>query len=214
MRVPAAPNSLLSLLLAHRPPLFRRVLRAVASLEPSLPNAYLAGGCVRNSIWKTLFPDCKLRINDFDIGFYDPLGDRGQELAAKKTLSRTLKEITDAPFDVKNQYSFGRWRPAEGDRRVDYGSVEDGIADWLHTATAVGLRLETRSEGSPSPKWLEKTALVEHEGERYRIYAPYGLEDLFEGVVRPVPAHADSEAARTKGASYITACPSLKLKDA
>ncbi|MBC6436016.1 hypothetical protein FM036_43825, partial [Nostoc sp. HG1] len=36
-------------------------------------------------------------------------------------------------FDVKNQASFARWRL--GSR--PYTSTEDGITDWLHTATAV-----------------------------------------------------------------------------
>jgi hypothetical protein len=37
----------------------------------------LAGGAVRNTIWRSLFGnDRQLVINDFDIAFFDALGDR------------------------------------------------------------------------------------------------------------------------------------------
>ena len=51
------------------------VLPAIALLN--LPNWWLAGGAVRNTVWRSLFGnDCQLVINDFDIAFFDALGDR------------------------------------------------------------------------------------------------------------------------------------------
>jgi hypothetical protein len=42
------------------------VLPAIAFLN--LPNWWLAGGAVRNTVWRSLFGnDCQLIINDFDI---------------------------------------------------------------------------------------------------------------------------------------------------
>lgn len=58
-------------------------------------------------------------INDFDIAFFDAVGDREQELAAKATLTA---QFPDYKFDVKNQASFARWRA--GSRL--YNSTEDG----------------------------------------------------------------------------------------
>jgi hypothetical protein len=45
----------------------------------NLPNWWLAGGAVRNTVWlwRSLFGnECQLVINDFDIAFFDAFGDR------------------------------------------------------------------------------------------------------------------------------------------
>jgi hypothetical protein len=48
----------------------------------------LAGDVVRNAVWRSLFGnECQLVIKDFDIAFFDALGDRSQELTAKATLT-------------------------------------------------------------------------------------------------------------------------------
>lgn len=206
MNQSSLPANLLAIVLAH--PAIPRVLRAISTLNPPLPNVYLAGGCIRNTVWNSLFKDSKLKINDFDIGFYDPIGDRAQESRAKEALTAHLPDLAGTAFDVKNQYSFGKWRPTKDGRIVDYASVEDGIADFVHTATSVGVRIEG---DTLSKKEVPRTVLLSHKGTNYRIVAPHGLEDLFEGIVRPVPSHRDSKAAREKGPTYLAACPSLKL---
>jgi hypothetical protein len=44
----------------------------------NLPNWWLAGGAVRNTVWRSLFGnECQLVINDFDIAFFDALGAQG-----------------------------------------------------------------------------------------------------------------------------------------
>jgi hypothetical protein len=43
---------------------------AIALLN--LPNWWLAGGAVRNTVWRSLFgKDCQLIINDFNSAFFD-----------------------------------------------------------------------------------------------------------------------------------------------
>jgi hypothetical protein len=77
--------------------------RANAIALLNLPNWWLAGGAVRNTVWRSLFGnDCQLVINDFDIAFFDALGDCCQELTAKATLTA---QFPDYKFDVKNQAS-------------------------------------------------------------------------------------------------------------
>ncbi|KAI9010598.1 hypothetical protein DFJ74DRAFT_710845 [Hyaloraphidium curvatum] len=202
---PTAPAAALLLSLLSRTPALP-ALRALSRLSPPLPPHYLAGGCVRNPVWAALFRPCALRINDFDVAFYDPEGGREQESAAKAELESLFP---GSVFDVKNQFSFGRWRPRKDHRPgvPPYSSAEDGISDWLHTATAVGLRLETAA----SPPAIPGTVLVEHGGETVRVLAPYGLEDLLRGVVRAVPPHARSTAARDKARTFLAACPGLLL---
>ena len=170
------------------------VLPAIAQLD--LPDWWLAGGAVRNTVWQAIFgEDCQLVINDFDIAFFDLAGvgeasleeNRTQELVAKATLS---EQFPHYKFDVKNQASFARWRAG----RRPYHSTEDGVADWLHTATAVGVRLDQQGQ--------------------WQFFTPYGLKDLLQGVVCPTPAHVHNPDAERKATSFIELCTALRLADA
>ncbi|MGF2040330.1 MAG: nucleotidyltransferase family protein [Nostoc sp. CmiVER01] len=159
------------------------VLRAIAQLN--LPNWWLAGGAVRNTVWSSIFGnECKLNIKDFDIAFFDIEGNRSQELAAKATLT---EQFPQEQFDVKNQASFARWRLG----RRPYTSTEDGITDWLHTATAVGVRLDAQGQ--------------------WQFFTPYGLDDLFDGIIRPTPAHTHNLDAHNKATTFLQKCPYLRL---
>ncbi|MCC5643879.1 nucleotidyltransferase family protein [Nostoc sp. CHAB 5824] len=174
-------NTRLQMILADTP--IDTVLRAIAQLN--LPNWWLAGGAVRNTVWHSMYGDnCGLGIKDFDIAFFDIEGNRSQELAAKATLT---EQFPHEQFDVKNQASFARWRL--GSRT--YTSTEDGITDWLHTATAVGVRLDI-------------------EGQ-WQFFTPYGLDDLFGGIIRPTPAHTHNLDAHKKASGFLQKCPYLRL---
>ena len=160
----------------------RDILRAIR--DERLPDWWLAGGAVRNTVWRALFPkDCTLGIKDFDIAFFEADSGREREQAAKANLSQ---RFPDQQFDVKNQASFGVWR----EWHFQFDSTEDGISHWLHTATAVGVRVNADDE--------------------MEIFAPYGLDDLFNGIIRPTPYVAGSQASADKGAEFLKKCPSLR----
>lgn len=159
------------------------VLPAIAQVN--LPNWWLAGGAVRNSVWRAIFGEnCELVINDFDIAFFDESENRSQELSAKTSLTEKFPHYQ---FDVKNQASFARWRPG----RRPYSSTEDGVQDWLHTATAVGVRLNIQNQ--------------------WEFFTPYGLDDLFAGIIRPTPAHIHNPDAHNKASTFLSKCPHLRL---
>ncbi|MBW4644700.1 MAG: nucleotidyltransferase family protein [Goleter apudmare HA4340-LM2] len=174
-------NTRLQIILANSP--IGAVLPAISLVN--LPNWWLAGGAVRNTVWRSIFGgQCELIINDFDIAFFDAQGNRSQELAAKTTLS---EQFPSYQFDVKNQASFGRWRPG----RRPYTSTEDGITEWLHTATSVGVKLDTQGQ--------------------WQFFTPYGLDDLFTGIIRPTPVHTYNPKAQEKASSFLQKCPELSL---
>jgi hypothetical protein len=159
------------------------VLPLIAQLN--LPNWWLAGGAVRNTVWRAIFGEqCQLIIKDFDIAFFDESGNRSQELAAKAQLTA---QFPNEQFDVKNQASFARWR--SGSR--PYTSAEDGIKHWLHTATAVGVRLDAQGQ--------------------WQFFTPYGLDDLFNGIIRPTPTHINNPDAQNKALGFMSKCPGLQL---
>ncbi len=157
------------------------VLPAIAQIN--LPNWWLAGGAVRNTVWHSIFgQECKLFIKDFDIAFFDEVGNRSQELAAKTSLT---EKFPGEQFDVKNQASFARWRSG----RRPYTSTEDGIKNWLHTATAVGVKLDKLGQ--------------------WQFFTPYGLDDLFNGIIRSTPAHTHNPDAHKKACEFSSKCPDL-----
>jgi uncharacterized protein len=159
------------------------VLPAISQIN--LSDWWLAGGAVRNTVWREIFgQDCSLTIKDFDIAFFDAAGDRSQELAAKSAL---IELFPQHQFDVKNQASFARWRSGY----QSYTSTEDAISNWLHTATTVGVKLDNQGQ--------------------WQFFMPYGLDDLFDGVIRPTPTHIDNPDARNKAAGFLQKCSCLRL---
>jgi hypothetical protein len=174
-------NTQLQILLSNS--IIATVLPAIAQLN--LPNWWLAGGAVRNTVWRSLFgQECNLFIKDFDIAFFDNVGNREQELVAKSTLKT---QFPGQEFDVKNQASFGNWRVGG----MTYNSTENAIQNWLHTATAVGVRMNKQGE--------------------WQFFTPYGLDDLFNGIIRPTPIHIHNPDADQKAASFLQKCPYLRL---
>lgn len=162
------------------------ILRAIRDV--GLPDCWLAGGAVRNTVWREIFGEqCRLGIKDFDVAFFDKDTDREVEVRARESLE---KQFPQHKFDVKNQASFGVWR----DGQFVFTSCEDGIAHWLHTATAVGVRVNAE--------------------DAIEIFQPYGLDDLFQGVVRPTPKQVGKEAALAKRDQFLSSCPALKSVDA
>ena len=159
------------------------VLPAISKLN--LPDWWLAGGALRNTVWRSIFGEnCQLFINDFDIAFFDETGDRNQELAAKAILTN---QFPDYIFDIKNQASFARWRSG----KKTFISTEDGIKNWLHTTAAIGVRLDNQGE--------------------WEFFTPYGLEDLFNGIVRATPLNVNNPDAQRKADGYLQKCPCLRL---
>jgi len=98
----------------------------------------------------------------FDLG--DLSAARDRELEAE--LRQREPEL---PWEVTNQASVHLWFERRFGRTVaPLCSLEEGIATWPETATAVAVRIEAAS--------------------RLQVVAPFGLEDLFGLVVRRNPA--------------------------
>jgi uncharacterized protein len=151
------------------------------------PDMWLAGGAVRNSVWLELFgADCRLRIKDFDIAFFDKDSGREREAEMKAYM---LSHLPGWEFDVKNQASFAVWRKG----RFPFESTADGISNWLLTTAAVGVALS--------------------ENDEIDILAPYGLADLFNGVVRPTPRQVDNPDAEAKKLELLAKCSRLRGAD-
>lgn len=134
-----------------------RVLGVVRDL--GLPDCWVAAGFVRNCVWDRLHGRAASPlVQDIDVIWFDPAACTAARDADLETALRA-RDGTLA-WSVKNQ---ARMHGRNGD--APYRSATDAMRYWPETATAVGVRLGPR--------------------DGIEVTAPYGLDDLFDLVVRP-----------------------------
>lgn len=129
----------------------------------NLPEWYVAGGCVTQSVWNWKMKLPVLHgLKDVDLVYFDP-----NETEADEEQQRIrIKELFSGlpiPIDVINQARVHEWYPKKFGYSIPaYTSSEDGISTWL-PAFSVGVRAEN---------------------SKFKIFAPFGLNDTFNMIVR------------------------------
>lgn len=131
------------------------ILRAARVLD--LPDWAVAAGVVRTLVWDHLHGfDSPSVMNDVDVLFFSAT--RVDEKAAEQQLTELAPTFE---WEAKNQAFIHEWYDRKlGVSVSPYRSTTEGIAGFVETATAVGLRLET--------------------DDSLTVIAPHGLADLFE----------------------------------
>lgn len=165
-----------------------RILCAVREL--ALPDCWVAAGFVRSHVWDHLHERSRSPLPpDIDVIWYDPAQATSERDASLEMALRAKDDSLD--WSVKNQ--------ARMHRRNDdppYRSAADAMAHWPETATAVAVRLSTQG-------------VIE-------IAAPFGLDDLFELVVRPTARFMTDKHAvyldRIRAKQWQAIWPRLKYK--
>ncbi len=161
----------------------RRMAVLRAVRSLSLPDAYLAAGFVRNAVWSALFPSGIEVACDVDVVYFS--ADSRDEKALERRLAR---EVPGELYSVTNQAEMAAVNGHE-----PYRSTAHAMSHWPETATAVGVRLVA--------------------DDRIEVLAPYGLEDLFAGIVRPTPAFAvrpEAFAARQAQKRFFERFPGVR----
>ena len=143
--------------LLNQNPNFEKICHAVKDYSDH--DLYLSAGAVRNTVWSYLHDHGPLlNWSDADIIF---LNRHNLTKEYEKELERyfTTKE-PDIPWSFKNQL-----RMAEKHGHSPYSSIEQAISKWVETATAI--------------------AIGPLNAKKFKVIAPYGLEDLYSGILRP-----------------------------
>ena len=123
-----------------------------------LNDCWIAAGVIRNKVWDYLH-NIETKINDIDVIYFDEIN---ISIQAEKSLEFKLLEIMpNYPWSVKNQA-----RMHAKNKLDPFTSSFDGVAHFPETPTSVAARLNNGT---------------------IEILAPYGLNDLFNGRVRPTP---------------------------
>ncbi|KAI7258820.1 hypothetical protein KC345_g10468 [Hortaea werneckii] len=154
---------------------------------------YIGAGCLVQTVWNELTGrEPGYGIDDIDIIYYD-----GEDLsyAAEDqmiTVGRVLFAGLPVPVDLKNQARVHLWyRDKFGIELTPYASLEDAINSWPTTVTSLAARLGIDGD--------------------WQIYAPFGLEDLFQLILRPNKALISEDVYLNKTQKWKNKWPELTV---
>ena len=167
------------------------VLARAARMD--LPGWYLVAGCLYQTVWNVVTgqpPDAG--ILDYDLAYFD---DSDLSWDAEDAVIRAGNEIfagLAAPVQIRNQARVHLWYEQKfGAPCPPYASTEAAIDTFEATAACLGVARK------PDGRW--------------RIYAPYGLADVFNLVVRPNPVLAPRHVYQAKAARWRQQWPGLTV---
>jgi len=180
---------------------FRQVLRRNRTLTEvlargaamGLPGWYLVAGCLYQTVWNVVTGQpAEDGILDYDLAYHD-----ATDLSwdAEDAVIRTGNQVfagLPAPVQIRNQARVHLWyEPKFAIPCPPHASTEAAIGTYEATTACLGVRQET--------------------GGRWRIYAPHGLSDVFNLVVRPNPVLAPRHVDEAKTTRWRAQWPDLTI---
>ncbi len=156
------------------------VLDYIAKLE--LPNFYIAAGSVFQTIWNYYDKkDLNFGIKDIDIIYYN-----NSDLSVEKDLEyyNIINEYVklnglNYEVDVSNEARMHLWKIEhnQGNNVEQYKNSEDAMSKWIATVHAIG---------------------ITKVNDTIKIYAPYGLSDIYSRTIRPIKHNGNSKELYNK----------------
>jgi hypothetical protein len=172
-------------------PTLIEVLARAASMD--LPGWYLVAGCVYQTVWNVATGQpAEAGILDYDLAYFD---DSDLSWEAEDGVIRAGSTVfagLPAPVQVRNQARVHLWyEPKFGVPCPPHASTEAAIDTYEATNACVGVRSEASG--------------------RWRVYAPHGLSDVFNLVVRPNPVLAPRHVYQAKTRRWRQQWPELTI---
>ncbi len=158
------------------------ILDYIYTLE--LPNFYIAAGSIFQTIWN--YYDNKplnFGIKDIDIIYYDSnnLSKESEKELEDRIINYFDKIGLKYEFDIHNEARMHLWKKDNENKAINqYKNSEDAINQWIATVQAVG---------------------ITKEKDKIKVYAPYGLSDIFSKTIRPIKHKANSKELYDKKAA-------------
>lgn len=158
--------------------------------KDELENYYVTAGAISQSIFNYYHGYNMLYgISDYDIIYFDSDTSYLKEDEVIKRISSKL-EYLDVSVDIKNQARVHMWYYEKYKvKKEPYSSVEDAVASFCTTISCIGVR-------------LENSKLV--------VCAPYGLDDIFRMIIRPIKKNTYKEIYDYKACSWLRKWNKLK----
>jgi len=173
-------------------PTNRIVLGRLPRLD--LPDAWLVAGCLYQTVWnRQCGRSPAVLIKDYDIFYFD---DADLSWAAEdRAIRRAERCFADlgVTVELRNQARVHLWYADRfGPGYPALRSSRDGIDRYLVRCTCVALA--PTPDGPPD------------------LYAPYGLDELYAGILRPNPLNLRPDLFAAKAASYRARWPWLRVE--
>jgi len=169
------------------------VLSRSASVR--LPGWYLTAGCLFQTVWNTVTSRAPNEgIKDYDLFYFDAT-DLSWE--AEDAVIQSAKRVfagVPAEVEIRNEARVHLWYEEKfGTPCPAHMSTEDAIDSFAATTCCPGVRL------------------LEQPGGRWRVYAPHGLSDVFNLIVRPNPVLAPRAVYEAKASRWLRQWPELTV---
>ncbi|MEU7042619.1 nucleotidyltransferase family protein [Streptomyces varsoviensis] len=158
-----------------------------------LPGWYVTAGCLVQTVWNVVTGrEPTSGIKDYDVFYFDE-GDLSWEAEdAVIRAGRGLFAGLPAEVEIRNEARVHLWYEDKfGVACPPYDCTEAAIDSFAATTCCLGVR-------------------VEADG-RWRVYAPHGLSDVFNLVVRPNPVLAPRSVYESKAARWRELWPELTV---
>lgn len=174
-----------------RNPVNRLLLERLARLD--LNDAWLVAGCLFQTIWnvRSGSPPA-FGIRDYDVFYFNGTdlswAAENDDIARVQAATRDL----DVRIELKNQARVHLWYGERfGPGYPALAHSRDGIDRFLVACTRVGVRMDAAG--------------------RFELHAPDGLDDLYNGILRPNPLNDRPDLFRAKAESYKARWPWLEI---
>jgi hypothetical protein len=172
-------------------PVLTEVLRRAVGL--ALPGWYVTAGCLVQTVWNVMTGrPSTAGIQDYDLFYFD--GDDLSWDAEDAVIQAGRAMFADLPatVEIRNEARVHLWYERKfGVPCPPHASTEAAIDAFASTTCCLGVRREA--------------------GGRLRTYAPHGLSDVFNLVVRPNPVLAPRHVYETKAARWLGEWPDLTV---
>lgn len=161
--------------------------------QTGMDDYYLGAGCIAQTVWNYLsgYP-LEYGIKDIDFVYFD---DKNLDFQSENRVISQIKELYSdlkIEVDVKNEARVHLWYKDHFGYAIEpYVSLEAAINTWPTTATSIGVRKEENNE--------------------FKIYAPFGLNDLFGRIVRANKTQITRQVYESKVSRWLSKWPELKV---
>lgn len=148
-----------------------------------LSNCYVGGGCIFQTVWNyQLEYDINYGITDVDLIYFDntDLSEDAENMVIRKVVA--LFSNMRYVFDVKNEARVHLWYKKKFGLEINpYINSENALNTWPTIVSSIG---------------------VYCEGDNLKVYAPYGLNDMFGRIVRPNKLLISKEVFKRKATKW------------
>lgn len=158
-----------------------------------LPNWYIGAGCLVQTIWNIqsgFAPEQS--IKDIDLIYFDNSDFSKEKERQEENRVRDFFNDVSIEIDVKNQARVHLWYEQKFGYSISpYMSSEAAINTWPTTATSIAVRLQP--------------------GETMKVYAPYGLNDVYGLIARANKTQITKDIYETKTDRWKKCWPRLTV---